>query len=296
MSKLLASRKSHLLSFKGTVVANVTPLHPDGSVNDSIIGDYVKHLMKIGVKGAYVHGTTGEGVSLAHDEKIKLTKAWIDACRSSIKSGSDPFLLIINVSSNVVSESKEHAKFCNEQGVDGIAFLPPFYYRPANVSQLVQYMKGIASAAPDTPLVYYHFPEMTYVDFPLSDVLSQALSHVPSFTGLKYTNKDIVQLTNIQRDFGSKVKIFVGYEESVASAAAIGIDSGICAQFNFKESVDSFNRIVDNIGKDMGKVHDAQRQMHELASELKSGCFIANVKAKLSKQLDVGTVRPPLFQ
>lgn len=250
--------------------------------------------MKIGVKGAYVHGTTGEGVSLGHEEKKSLTKAWLDA-RAAAKADKD-FLLIVNVSSCVVHETLDHAKYCNDLGVDGIAFLPPFYYRPASVGQLAKYVKVVADAAPDLPLLYYHFPEMTNIDFPLGLFLQQVVNEVPSFAALKYTSKDIVQLTNIQREFGTRVKIFVGYEESMLAAFAVGLDSGVCAQFSFPECVKSYNKIVDNVGKDIGKAREGQEELAKVAKELAVGSFVANVKRRLTRDLHVGGARLPIIE
>lgn len=241
-----------------------------------------------------MHGTTGEGVSLAHEEKKSLTKAWIDARAKASLDHS--FLLMINVTSCVASETLDHAKYCDEKGVDAIAFLPPFYYRLPSVQHLTKYMSLIASAAPETPLVYYHFPEMTKVDFPLNQLLGHVIEEVPSFTGLKYTCKDIVQLTNIHREFGKRVKLFVGYEESLLAGIAIGLDSGICAQFNFRQCVQNFRDIVENVAGNPEKAADAQSGLAAVAKELASGCFIANVKRKLSLNMDVGGPRPPILE
>lgn len=105
-------------------------------------------------------GTTGEGVSISLGEKKQLTQAWAEAVRKV----TPRVTLVINVSSPVVSESKELAAFCNGlEGVDAIATLPSFYYRAANVDQVVAHLADIATAAPNLPLMYYHFPEMTKV-------------------------------------------------------------------------------------------------------------------------------------
>lgn len=266
----------------------------DSKINPSVIPAYLKYLIEIGVTGAYIHGTTGEGVSLGHEEKKILTKGWMDA-RSSMTQ-SDNFMIIANVSSCVAHETLDHAKYCSELGVDAIAFLPPFYYRPATPDHLVKYIRMIASAAPVMPLIYYHFPEMTKVDFPLKPLLEKLVHDVPSFAGVKYTSKDVVQLANIQREFGSRIKFFAGYEESLLAAFAVGLNSGICAQFNFKDCVLSYTQIRDNVGKDQGKALKAQEQLAAVAKELAIGTFIPNVKKKLRQELPVGDARPPVFE
>lgn len=161
MSSVLQRKKEKVISFSGPVVAAVTPFKEDGSIDESAVLPYLKYLISIGVTGFYVHGTTGEGVSLSVDEKKVLTKAWAAAIKNV---GKSDLLLVINVSATCIKEVQEMAKLCQELDVDMIATLPPFYYRPSDVDALVRYMGHIAIAAPDVPLLYYHFPKMTGVN------------------------------------------------------------------------------------------------------------------------------------
>lgn len=101
----------------------------------------------------------GEGISMNNEEKKNLSKAW----QSLLLKKYFKWLAIFNVSATCFEESIDQAKFCNKIGVDAIAILPPFYYRPANDDELIEYLKSIAMNAPNTPLIYYHFPEMTNV-------------------------------------------------------------------------------------------------------------------------------------
>lgn len=155
----LATRKCQLLRFSGPMVAAVTPFL-NNKPNIDTIEVYVRYLINIGARGAYVHGTTGEGVSLTLDEKKAVTKAWA----SAVSKLTPKLALVINVSSTVMSESKELAALCDDlEGVSAIATLPSFYYRAANAEQVVDHLADISAAAPNSPLVYYHFPHMTKV-------------------------------------------------------------------------------------------------------------------------------------
>ena len=53
----------------GLVAATFTPLHDDGSINVAAIPQIVDHLVRYGMAGMYILGSTGEGLSLAHDER-----------------------------------------------------------------------------------------------------------------------------------------------------------------------------------------------------------------------------------
>ena len=285
-------------------------LMSDRRIDVSLIPRYLEYLIQIGVTGAYFHGTTGEGVSIPHEEKKRLTRAWVEA-RRQLSSGNSTtaraaasFLLIPNVSSCVTADALDHARLCNELAVDAIATLPPFYYRPATPAILTQYLASIAAAAEQTPLLYYHFPEMTHVDFPVREVVDLAIQRIPSFAGLKYTSRDVIQLANLEREFGKRVKVFVGYEESMLSAAANGVNSGICAQFSFRSCVEDFKVIMEKHGSNVEAAREAQARLTQVAHSLASGAgdgsrsFIGNVKRRLASEsgLPVGPPLSPILE
>lgn len=107
-----------------------------------------------------MHGTTGEGISLSSEEKKLLNKTW----QGILLKKYSKWLAIFNVSATCVEETLDQARHCEKIGVDAIAVLPPFYYRPASDTELISYLKLVASEAPNTPLIYYHFPNMTQVN------------------------------------------------------------------------------------------------------------------------------------
>lgn len=155
----LDDRREKVMTFSGPVVATATPFDITGQLDISQVPAYLKYLIKIGAKGVYVHGTTGEGVSLSNDEKKSLTQAWVDA----IKVSKSNLLCVINVSATCIEETKDHVQFCSRLAVDALAVLPPFYYRPSQIEQLVAYLQDVSSFGPDLPLLYYHFPAITHV-------------------------------------------------------------------------------------------------------------------------------------
>lgn len=212
MTSIFVRRKNKILSFSGPVVPPVTLFDQKNGKISPIedLSQYVTYLVSIGVKGFYVHGTTGEGLSLNHEEKKKLTKDWCQV----IKKQAPDSLLVINVSSCCVDDSLDHASLCQSlPEVDAVAILPPIYHRPADVPNLVKYMKMIASASPELPLIYYNFPEMTNVNFSMLDVVGLALKEVSTFTGLKFTSRNMGELAHLQRTHGNCVKFFAGYAE-----------------------------------------------------------------------------------
>ena len=61
---------------KGLIAAPFTPMHPDGSINTEIIQAYYTMLKANAVTGAFICGSTGEGVSMTAKEKMQVAEAW----------------------------------------------------------------------------------------------------------------------------------------------------------------------------------------------------------------------------
>ncbi len=66
---------------QGIIAAPFTPMHGDGTLNLSIIPSYYQMLKTNGVKGAFICGSTGEGVSMTAKEKMAVAEAWASAAR-----------------------------------------------------------------------------------------------------------------------------------------------------------------------------------------------------------------------
>lgn len=111
-------------------------------------------------------------------EKQILTKEWYH----KLKALKSDIVMVVNVSSTTTHEMLSHARLCQELDVDGIALLPPFYYKPSSISHLVKYVKMIYDAAPSIPIIYYHIPSFTEVN---GDLNTQIIDYLNSFFTFK---------------------------------------------------------------------------------------------------------------
>ena len=93
---------------KGLIAAPFTPMHEDGSLNLDLIPRYYQFLKHNNVKGAFICGSTGEGVSMTTAEKKLVAEAWA-ACT---KNDAD-FTVMPLVGGTSLADCKElaiHAK------------------------------------------------------------------------------------------------------------------------------------------------------------------------------------------
>ena len=131
-------------------------------VDEKQIFKYAHHLARIGVKGVYILGTTGESYSLAIGEKILLVKTWRTALDEVFKETGKKIVAIVNISATCVNEIHCLATLVDSLQFDGLALLPPIYYRINNCKQLIGYINSIVGKHASTiPFLYYHIPSFT---------------------------------------------------------------------------------------------------------------------------------------
>jgi len=99
----------------GLVAAPFTPMHPDGSINVSIIPTYHDFLKRNGVAGVFICGSTGEGPSMTLLEKKAVAEAWAHA-----NKGDDHFKVILFVGGTCLEDAKELARHASAIGLNGI--------------------------------------------------------------------------------------------------------------------------------------------------------------------------------
>ena len=158
----------------GLVPATFTPMHADGSLNLDLVLPMVERLLAFKVMSMFVCGTTGECASLSTAERKATLEAFITAAAGRIP-------VIAHVGHTAIADSRDLAAHAESSGAAAISATPPFYFKPASVSVLVDCMAAIAAAAPSLPFYYYHIPHFTGVALEMEDFLHEAadlLRHV----------------------------------------------------------------------------------------------------------------------
>lgn len=87
---------------KGLIDAPFTPFYENGEVNYEPIEAYAKLLVKNGLKGVFINGSSGEGYMLTDEERMKLAERWVEVAPSGFK-------VIVHVGSTCVKSSHKLA-------------------------------------------------------------------------------------------------------------------------------------------------------------------------------------------
>jgi N-acetylneuraminate lyase len=213
----------------GLVAAPFTPVTKDGELNLGVVEKQVSRLVDTGVKGAFVCGTTGEGLSMSTEQRMRVAQRWAEVCR-----GGD-LKLIAQVGHNSQADAIALAAHAQKIGAHAISALPPFFFKPARVEHLISFLCPIAAAAPSLPFYFYHIPSMTGVTHSMYELL-QSASQLPNFRGTKFTHGDLMEFERCKRFENGKYEIAWGVDEMLLGALAVGATSAVGSTYNYAAS------------------------------------------------------------
>lgn len=227
---------------EGLIAAPFTPMHSDGTLNLSQIPAYYRFLKHNQVTGAFICGSTGEGVSLTFDERKAVAEAW-----ASCTQGDPDFSVMTLLGGTCIADCKELARHAREIGLYGISFTAPFYFKPADVQTLADICAEIASEVPDMPFYYYHIPVLNGVSFDMINLLSAVDGRIPNFAGIKFTHEDFMDYLSCLRFQNGKYDMLWGRDENMLSALVLGAKGAVGSTYNYAaplytQLIDAFNR------------------------------------------------------
>ncbi len=274
---------------KGLIAAPFTPMLKDGSVNLSLIPGYYAFLKRNGVTGAFITGSTGEGVSLTLQEKKTLAEAWA-ACTKDDKD----FKVMPLVGGTCIADCIELAKHAQQAGLYAVAFTAPFYFKPATADILAKCCIIIASVVPDMPFYYYHIPVLTGVNIAMFDLVKALHDKLPNFVGVKYTHEDFMDFQSCLNFENGRYDMLWGRDENMLSALAVGAKGAVGSTFNYAaplyyELIDAFNN------NDFTRATSLQQQSIDMIRLLGKYGGIATGKAYMKLVgVDCGEFRLPV--
>ncbi|MCF2502693.1 dihydrodipicolinate synthase family protein [Dyadobacter sp. CY107] len=277
------------LHLKGLIAAPFTPMQADGSLNLDLIPDYYQFLKQNGVNGAFICGSTGEGVSLTISEKKQVAEAW-----ASCASDDQSFTIMPLLGGTCIADCIELAKHAQQIGLDAVSFTSPFYFKPANVEMLAECIIAIAETVPEMPFYYYHIPVLTGVGLPMFDLLKVLDGRLPNFAGIKYTHEDFMDFQSCLNFQNGKYDMLWGRDENMLSALAVGAKGAVGSTFNYAAPL--YHELIEAFEQnDMEKAGALQQKSIDMIRLLGKYGGISVGKAYMKVVgLDCGTFRLPV--
>ena len=159
---------------KGSIVAIVTPMHEDGSLDLAAFRSLIDFHIDQGTDGIVVVGTTGESPTVDVEEHELLIA-------EAVKHAAGRIPIIAGTGANSTREAIELASFSKKAGADASLSVVPYYNKPTQEG-LYQHFKAIAEAV-DMPHILYNVPGRTVADLHNDTVLR--LAQIPNIVGIK---------------------------------------------------------------------------------------------------------------
>ena len=177
----------------GSIVALVTPMHTDGSVDYPTLRKLIDWHIAEGTDCIGVVGTTGESPTVNVEEHCEIIRVSVEQAAAH-KNRHVP--IMAGCGANSTAEAIELAKFAKGIGADCQLQVVPYYNKPTLEGQF-QHFKAIAEAI-DLPMVLYNVPGRTVADMAHDTVLR--LAQVPGIVGIKEATGNIERAQWLIRD------------------------------------------------------------------------------------------------
>lgn len=184
---------------KGSLVAMVTPMNADGSVNFEELKSLIKWHIQQGTDAVVAVGTTGESATLSVAEHTAVVAA-------TVKYAAGRIAVIAGTGANNTQEAIELSRAAKEAGADYTLSVVPYYNKPSQEG-IYQHFKAIAQAV-DIPMIIYNVPGRTVVNMSNETILR--LAKVPNIIGVKEASGDIARALSLFKDAPKDFAIYSG--------------------------------------------------------------------------------------
>lgn len=208
---------------QGSLVALVTPLNEDGSVDYDSLKKLIDWHIDEGTNGIVSVGTTGESATLN-------VKEHLDVIDFTIKHVGKRIPVIAGTGANATNEAIELSQEAKLKGADYVLLVTPYYNKP-NQSGLIKHYEEIANKV-DIPQILYNVPSRTACDLKPSSV--EILSKHQNIIGIKEAVDDfqrireLINITQISDDFS----VFSGDDPTFLESMSLGAHGVISVAAN----------------------------------------------------------------
>ncbi|HEU5136560.1 MAG TPA: 4-hydroxy-tetrahydrodipicolinate synthase [Steroidobacteraceae bacterium] len=207
--------------FAGSLVALVTPMQPDGSIDFDAWSRLLEFHVAHGTSGIVVAGSTGESATVTDSE---LRQLLIDARRVL----GNRALLVANAGTNGTASSVERARWISELAIDALLMATPGYVRPTQQGLFLHFEAIAANSR--VPVLLYNVPGRTAVD--LLPATVARLSRVPRIAGIKEAVTDPARVRELVAGCAADFKVLSGDDLTARDAIGLGATGVISVTAN----------------------------------------------------------------
>ena len=241
----------------GSIVALVTPMHEDGSVDYPALRKLIDWHITEGTDCIGVVGTTGESPTVNVEEHQEII-------RVSVEQAAKRVPIMAGCGANSTAEAIELARFAKQVGADCQLQVVPYYNKPTQEGQY-QHFKAIAEAVGDLPMYLYNVPGRSVADMLHDTVLR--LAQVPGIVGIKEATGNIERAQWLIRDLPKGFAVFSGDDPTAVALMLCGGQGNISVTANVAPRL-MHDLCVAAIAGDREKAMQIQFQLMPLHKQL----------------------------
>lgn len=197
--------------FHGSMVALVTPMHADGSLDTAALRRLVDFHIDNGTTAIIAVGTTGESPTLDMDEHCEVIRRTLEYARGRVP-------VIAGTGSNSTTEAIELTRCAHEAGAQACLLVTPYYNKPTQEG-LYLHHKAIAEAVP-IPQILYNVPGRTACDMQPATVAR--LAQVKNIIGIKEATGNLDRAREILKLVPKEFELYSGDDATALDFMLLG--------------------------------------------------------------------------
>ncbi|MCK6419321.1 MAG: 4-hydroxy-tetrahydrodipicolinate synthase [Aquabacterium sp.] len=195
----------------GSIVALVTPMHEDGSVDFATLRRLIDWHIAEGTDCIGVVGTTGESPTVSVDEHCEIIRVAVEHAAGRVP-------IMAGAGANSTREAIELTRYSKSVGADCTLQVVPYYNKPSQEG-IYQHFKAIAEAV-DLPVVLYNVPGRTVADMLPETALR--LAQVPGIVGIKEATGNIERAAHLIKHAPAGFSIYSGDDGTAVALMLLG--------------------------------------------------------------------------
>ena len=213
---------SSSVALTGSIVALITPMHEDGSVDYPSLRKLIDWHVAEGTDCIGVVGTTGESPTVNVEEHCEII-------RVSVEQAAGRVSIMAGCGANSTHEAIELARYAKKVGADSQLQVVPYYNKPTQEGQY-RHFKAIAEATGDLPVVLYNVPGRSVADMQHDTVLR--LARIPGIVGIKEATGNIERAQWLIREAPQGFGIYSGDDPTAVALMLCGGHGNISVTAN----------------------------------------------------------------
>jgi len=207
--------------FKGSLVALITPMAQDDSLDEDAYARFIDWQINQGTNGVVPVGTTGESPTVSHAEHRRCIEIAVQTAAKRVP-------VIAGAGSNSTAEAIDLARHAARVGADAVMVVTPYYNKPSQEGLVLHYT-AVADAT-ELPLIIYNIPGRSVIDM-TPETMGRLAQH-PRIIGVKDATANLARPLHTRRACGAGFCQLSGEDHTALSFLAAGGDGCISVTAN----------------------------------------------------------------